>query len=111
MDGCKQQINDHGYDDDHVHFFLKHGCALQIPMTKAKPLPPNEETKQTKAPRVACDFCQSTYNLKTGEKLQSQEGGGLLGGITKALLGAKESGPLKIYQLGEKNNKIMFRMD
>lgn len=83
-------------------------------MTKAKALPPNEETQRTNnAPRVACDFCQSTYNLKSGERLESQQGnGGLFGGIAKAVLGAnKDSGPLNIYQLGEKNDKIMFSMD
>jgi len=85
----------------------------KIPMTKAKALPPNEETEQTNnAPRVACDFCQSTYNLKSGEKLESQQGGGLFGGIAKAVLGAnKDAGTLQIYQLGEKNDKIMFSMD
>lgn len=80
-------------------------------MTKAKALPPNEET-QNKAPRVVCDFCQSTYNLQTGERLKSQEqGGGILGGIAKAVMGAQTSGPLSVYRLGEKNGKIMFGMD
>jgi nitrite reductase/ring-hydroxylating ferredoxin subunit len=80
-------------------------------LTKAKPLPANEET-QNSAPRVVCDFCKSTYNLKTGAKLESQQGGGIFGGIAKAVLGAQSSSPLKIYQLGEgKNNKIMFSMD
>lgn len=79
-------------------------------MTKAYPLPPNDETKN-QAPRVACDFCQSTYNLKTGEKLTSQESKGIFGGLAKAVLGAQESGPLSTYQLGEKNGKIMFNLD
>jgi nitrite reductase/ring-hydroxylating ferredoxin subunit len=79
-------------------------------MTKAYPLPPNDETIN-QAPRVACDFCQSTYNLKTGEPVSSQESKGILGGIAKAVLRAQESGSLKTYQLGEKNGKIMFNLD
>ena len=79
-------------------------------MTKAYPLPPNEETNN-EAPRVACDFCQSTYNLKTGEKVASQETKGIFGGLAKAVLGSQESGPMKVYQLGEKNGKVMFSMD
>lgn len=79
-------------------------------MTKAYGLPPNEETNNS-APRVACEFCQSTYNLKTGEKLKSQETKGIFGGLAKAVLGSQESGPMPIYQLGEKNGKIMFSMD
>ncbi|KAG7368720.1 hypothetical protein IV203_031463 [Nitzschia inconspicua] len=83
----------------------------KIPMTKAYPLPPNEETNN-QAPRVACDFCQSTYSLKTGKKLKSQEPKGIFGGIAKAVLGAsQDSDPLKTYQLGEKNGKIMFNLD
>jgi nitrite reductase/ring-hydroxylating ferredoxin subunit len=79
-------------------------------MTKAYPLPPNEETKN-QAPRVACDFCQSTYNLKTGQKVTPQQPKGIFGGLAKAVLGAQESGPLMTYQLGEKNGKIMFNLD
>jgi nitrite reductase/ring-hydroxylating ferredoxin subunit len=78
-------------------------------MTKAYPLPPNEETN--KAPRVVCDLCQSTYNLRTGAKVTSQQPKGIFGGIAKAVLGSQESGPLSIYQLGEKNGKVMFSMD
>jgi nitrite reductase/ring-hydroxylating ferredoxin subunit len=79
-------------------------------MTKAYPLPPNEETNNA-APRVACDFCQSTYNLQTGRRVASQKTKGIFGGLAKAVLGSQESGPLNVYQLGEKNGKVMFSMD
>ncbi len=79
-------------------------------MTKAYPLPPNEETNN-RAPRVACEFCQSTYNLETGAKVASQESKNIFGGLAKAVLGSQESGPLSTYQLGEKNGKVMFSMD
>ena len=78
-------------------------------MLKAKVLPPNDET-DNKAPRVACDLCKSTYNLKTGEKVASDGSTGILGGIAKAVLGAKEEGDMAIYQLGEKDGNIMFNM-
>jgi nitrite reductase/ring-hydroxylating ferredoxin subunit len=82
----------------------------KIPMTKAQTLPPNEET-QNKAPRIACDFCKSTYNLKTGAPVKAQEGAGLFGNIAKAVLSAQDTAPLPIYELGEKNGKILFSMD
>lgn len=82
----------------------------KIPMTKAKTLPPNEET-QNKAPRIACDFCKSTFNLKTGAPVKTQEGAGLFGNIAKAVLSAQDTTPLPVYELGEKNGKILFSMD
>ena len=79
-------------------------------MTKAKVLPPNDET-ENKAPRVTCDLCKSTYNLKTGAKLEAIESAGIFGGIAKAVLGSKDTGSLATYELGEKNGKIMFTME
>ena len=79
-------------------------------MLKAKVLPPNDET-DNKSPRISCDLCKATYNLKNGDKLESSEGSGIFGGIAKAVLGANEAGPMDTYQLGEKNGKIMFNME
>ena len=81
----------------------------KIPMTKAKALPANEETGS--APRVSCDFCKSTFNMQTGAKVESAESTGFLGGIAKAVLSAQDSAPLPVYELGEKNGKILFSMD
>lgn len=81
--------------------------SCKIPLTKAKALPPNEETGG-KAPRLACDFCKATFNLKTGEKVKAVEGSSLLGNIAKVVMQSKESGPLPIYKLGEKSGKILF---
>jgi nitrite reductase/ring-hydroxylating ferredoxin subunit len=91
-------------------FCFSSSCPqCKIPLTKAKVSPPNEESK--KAPRLACDFCKSTFELKTGKKVASEENTGFLGGIAKAVLSAQESAPLPIYQLAEKNGKILFSMD
>jgi nitrite reductase/ring-hydroxylating ferredoxin subunit len=82
----------------------------KIPMSKAKALPPNEETDDM-VPRVVCDFCKATFNLKSGKSVTAQEGKGFLGSLAKAVLSAQDSAPLKIYQLGEKNGKILFSAD
>mmetsp|Transcript_43227 Transcript_43227/g.122219 ORF Transcript_43227/g.122219 Transcript_43227/m.122219 type:complete len:209 (+) Transcript_43227:129-755(+) len=82
----------------------------KIPMTKAKTLPPNEETKN-KAPRICCDFCKSTFNLKTGAPVTAQEGAGIFGNIAKAVMSAQDTTPLPVYELGEKNGKVLFSMD
>jgi nitrite reductase/ring-hydroxylating ferredoxin subunit len=82
----------------------------KIPMMKAKTLPPNDET-QNKAPRIACDFCKSTFNLKTGAPLQAQEAAGILGSIAKAVMSAQDATPLPVYTLAEKNGKVLFSME
>ena len=83
--------------------------SCKIPMTKAKCLPASEETGT--APRVSCDFCKATFNLKTGEQVESTESSGFLGGIAKAVLSAQDSTPLPVYSLAEKDGKILFAMD
>mmetsp|Transcript_22023 Transcript_22023/g.52417 ORF Transcript_22023/g.52417 Transcript_22023/m.52417 type:complete len:218 (-) Transcript_22023:118-771(-) len=82
----------------------------KVPLSKSKILPPNDETKN-KAPRIACDLCKYTYNIKTGEQLEAEESTGFLGGIAKSILGSQEGGDLPTYQLGEKNGRIMFTME
>jgi len=81
----------------------------KIPLTKSKILAPNDETKN-KAPRISCDLCKYTYNLKSGEQLDAAEATGLFGGIAKSILGSQEGGDLSTYELGEKNGRIMFTM-
>lgn len=93
-----------------VYCFEASCPQCKIPMLKAKVLPANDETGN-KAPRISCDLCKSTYNLKTGEKLEAAESTGFLGGIAKAVLGANEGGNMDTYKLGEKNGKIMFNME
>ena len=96
--------------ESQTHCFSANCPSCKIPMTKAKCLPANEETGG-KDPRISCDFCKATFNLKTGEQITSQESTGILGGIAKAVLSAQDSTPLPIYSLAEKDGKILFAMD
>ena len=81
----------------------------KIPLTKAKALPPNEESGN--APRVSCDFCKASFELKNGQPVASTERTGFFGGIAKAVLSAQESTPLPMYRLGEKDGKILFSIE
>jgi nitrite reductase/ring-hydroxylating ferredoxin subunit len=85
--------------------------SCKIPLTKAKVLPANEETAANNSPRLSCDFCKATYSLKTGEKLKSESASGILGSIAKTLISASPSGPLPVYQLGEKDGKILISLN
>ena len=91
-------------------FCFSSSCPqCKIPLTKAKGLPPNEESKG--APRLSCDFCKATFELKNGQQVTAQENTGFFGGIAKAVLSSQDSAPLPMYQLAEKNGKILFSMD
>jgi nitrite reductase/ring-hydroxylating ferredoxin subunit len=85
-------------------------CAsCKIPMTKARVLEANEETDPD--PRLACDFCSATYNLRTGERVTSVEKGGLMGGIVKGLFSKADDNPLPVYELGEsKQGKVVINL-
>lgn len=92
--------------------------SCQIPLLKAKCVPivnPMEGTKSSSLsapPALQCDLCKATYNLKTGDKITDTtnigDQPGLLGGIVKSLFSSKASGPLKVYQLAEKNGKLLI---
>merc|ERR1719491_485559 len=80
-------------------------CAVscptcKIPMDKALVLPPNDETGDD--PRMCCNFCKSTYNLRTGSRLENAESAGLVGGIVKGLFSSSDKDSMKTYELGEK---------
>jgi nitrite reductase/ring-hydroxylating ferredoxin subunit len=74
----------------------------KIPVLKAKLL--------EGPPRLSCNFCQSTYDLKSGAKVEAAESGGMFGGIMKSLLSAKDGGPLPVYRLGEKGGKVLIAL-
>jgi len=84
--------------------------SCKIPLTKAQALEGTKESSNQ--PRLVCDFCKATYNLKTGEKLESAvPNPGILGGIAKSIFSAKDNGPLPVYQLGEKNGKLVIALE
>jgi nitrite reductase/ring-hydroxylating ferredoxin subunit len=64
-------------------------------------------------PRVACTFCKSTYDLKSGTKVEvaAEVSGGVFGGLVKSLFSAQDGGPLPIYKLGEKGGKVVIALD
>lgn len=89
--------------------------SCQIPLTKATCLPPAPKDESNNNnnghPRLVCDFCKATYNVKTGDKLPSAvANAGFLGGIAKSLFSSKESGPLPVYKLGEKGGKLLIAL-
>jgi len=84
--------------------------SCKIPLTKAKILEPNSETKNIH-PRIACDFCGATYNAKTGEVLTDADiDRGLFGGVVKGLFASKEKQPLPTYELGEANGVLVINL-
>lgn len=78
-------------------------------MTKARVLEPNEETSG-KDPRIVCDFCSATYNLRTGERLTSVQKGGLLGGVMKNLFDRQLTKALPVYELGEAKGRVVINI-
>lgn len=82
--------------------------SCKIPLTKAKILEGNEETGG-KDPRIACDFCGSTFNLRTGEPVADAETNrGLMGGIMKGVFSRNEKANLATYDLGERNGAVVI---
>jgi nitrite reductase/ring-hydroxylating ferredoxin subunit len=84
--------------------------SCKIPLTKAKVLQPNAETKN-QHPRIECEFCGATYNAKTGEVLNDASSDrGLMGAVVKGLFSSKEKQALPTYDLGEANGKVVINL-
>jgi nitrite reductase/ring-hydroxylating ferredoxin subunit len=85
-------------------YAFKVNCSCcQVPMNKAKILPP-PETGLLEAPRLSCDFCGSTFNLRTGEPVDDATksegaGGNMLGGMVKGLMKSRGRKPVTVYAL------------
>jgi nitrite reductase/ring-hydroxylating ferredoxin subunit len=94
-------------------FCFSSACpSCKIPLLKAKVFPGVvDPAAENKAPRLACDFCKSTYNLKSGNKMAAVETGGFFGSIVKSVMQSQASGGLPIYKLGEKNGKLLICVD
>ena len=95
--------------DKKTYCFASSCSSCKIPLSKAKVYPPNEETNN-EVPRVSCDFCKATYNIRTGERVENAEKAGLLGGVVSGLFAAQKSVPLPIYALGEKNGQVLINL-
>jgi len=84
--------------------------TCKIPMNKADLYKPNDETENVD-PRISCEFCKSTFNLRTGKRLENAEKGGLMGGIVKGIFSASDKRePLETYALGEKNGSVVINL-
>eukprot|EP00559_Dactyliosolen_fragilissimus_P004626 CAMPEP_0184859198 /NCGR_PEP_ID=MMETSP0580-20130426/4205_1 /TAXON_ID=1118495 /ORGANISM="Dactyliosolen fragilissimus" /LENGTH=211 /DNA_ID=CAMNT_0027355687 /DNA_START=77 /DNA_END=712 /DNA_ORIENTATION=+ len=83
--------------------------SCKIPLTKAKVLPANDETDNVD-PRLSCDFCKATFNVRTGERVEDSGSAGLVGGIVKGLFSAQDKVPLTTYDLGEKNGEVLINL-
>jgi len=92
-------------------YCVSSSCSkCKIPLTKAKVLPANDDT-QNSAPRLQCDFCQAAYNIRTGEPVASEGGGGLFSGVAKAVFSSQDAVPLPTYSLGEQNGKVLINLN
>jgi hypothetical protein len=93
--------------------------------TTSSPSSRNSKTplSSSSSPHLVCDLCKATYNLQTGQKVvvttsnnnngdttATTEPIGVWGTIVKSIFSATptSSGPLRIYQLGEKNGKLLI---
>lgn len=85
--------------EDTTYCFSAACSKCQVPMTKSSVLEPSDETGSD--PRIQCDLCSTTYNMKTGEVVE-KAGGKMLG----FLFGAMEEKPLPTYALGEQSGKV-----
>lgn len=95
---------------DATYCFAVNCPSCKIPLTKATVVPPGDDSQGQ--PRLVCDFCKATYNMKTGKKLKSAvENPGFFGGIAKSIFSTQASGDLKTYQLGERNGKLLIALD
>jgi nitrite reductase/ring-hydroxylating ferredoxin subunit len=85
-------------------------CArCQIPLTKASVLEPTAETGGSD-PRLSCDFCKATFNIRTGEQVEDSSKAGLLGGIVTTLFSKSNKVQLKTYDLGERNGSVLINL-
>lgn len=77
--------------------------SCKIPLGKSKVLDPNDETGDDA--RLECDFCGSTYNLRTGMPT-AKEGGKMMA----FLFSKSEDVPLPVYGLGEQGGKVFINV-
>jgi len=96
-------------------YCFSHACpSCQIPMSKGKVLP---ATSSRPTPLLACSFCKSAYDLKTGQKqmdvtAQEIDGGGIFAGLAQSLFKSTgKTDPMPMYKLGERDGKLVVKLD
>lgn len=95
--------------EGNTYCFSSSCTSCKVPLTKAQVLAPNEETGNT-APRLCCDLCKATYNIRTGERVENEGKPGLFGGVVSGLFGAQDKLPLPTYDLGEKSGQVLINL-
>ncbi|EJK59464.1 hypothetical protein THAOC_20312 [Thalassiosira oceanica] len=90
--------------EDKTYCFSAACSKCQVPMTKSTVLEPTAETGSD--PRIQCDLCSSTYNLKTGEVVENA-GGKMFGFVFNAMPDGKA---LPTYALGEQSGKVYLSL-
>jgi len=94
-------------------FCFSSSCpSCKIPLSKAKILEPTSSRSSTV---VACTFCKSAYDLKSGKKTEvspDEAGGGIFAGLAQGLFKMQgKNDPLPMYQLGEKDGKLLISIN
>jgi nitrite reductase/ring-hydroxylating ferredoxin subunit len=90
--------------------------ACKIPLTKAicRTIP-DVDDDEYEIEVITCDFCKATYELETGERQTESavQDKGFLGSMANKVFASStaNSGPLKFYQLGEKNGQVLISFD
>lgn len=96
--------------NDITYSFAINCPSCKIPLTKATVVESSNDSNGQ--PRLVCDLCKATYNIKTGEKLKSAVANpGIIGGLAKTLFSSQDTGNLKTYKLGERNGKLLIALD
>jgi len=92
-------------------YCLSSSCSsCKIPLTKAKVAEPNEETGG-KDPRIVCDFCSATFNVRTGDRLEDEKAAGLMGGLVKGLMSSNKGQETMVtYDLGERDGAVLINL-
>lgn len=88
-------------ESNNYYCFSSSCPSCKIPLTKATIMD---------GTTIRCNFCQSSYKLKNGRKLENKPAG-IFGGMVQKVFAAQDSGPLPIYRLGEKDGKLLIAFE
>jgi len=104
-----------GTFDSKLYAFAVNCDCCKVPMNKAKILGPTNDGL-VEVPRLSCDFCGSTYNLRTGEAVADASknegaGGNMFGGLVKNLMSSQQRKGIKVYALSsDEKNRVLISL-